>query len=61
MTNTPSTTIPQIVSKGEIALLILGFLKEEKLQQTEAIFCKEAQKLLYGMKSVHSTYYFEVQ
>jgi hypothetical protein len=52
MTTTQSTTIPQTVSKGEIALLILAFLKEEKLQQTEAVFCKEAQKLLYGMKSV---------
>jgi hypothetical protein len=52
MSNVQSAPTLQIVSKGEIALLILTFLKEEKLQETEQVFCREAQKLLHGLKKV---------
>jgi hypothetical protein len=45
-----STTTP--VSKGEVALLVLQFLKDEQCNTTYEVFQNESKHLLVGLDTV---------
>jgi hypothetical protein len=48
----PNKKYPQVVTRQEVAFLVLGYLKEEKFKQTLEIFEKEAKNVIKNMKLV---------
>jgi len=48
----PDKKYPQVVTRQEVAFLVMGYLKEEKFKQTLEIFEKEAKSVIKNMKLV---------
>lgn len=48
----PNKKYPQVVTRQEVAFLVLGYLREEKFKQTLEIFEKEAKNVIKNMKLV---------
>lgn len=58
----PNKKYPQVVTRQEVAFLVLGYLKEEKFKQTLEIFEKEAKNVIKNMKLVSTitTIYYAI-